>query len=203
MICTEGEVVEEARCELYPRMKHDSHVLSQKSRGKRREFICSLSPDLSALMMLSLLERYRARGWWLWWLLPLLHDLIPSLSLSLSARRQIVCWHRGVFHVCFHACSRCAPALLLCERSEAFGSAGANEMYHWPHKPAALNTLLSVYTLMMTSNTHWTCHSSACVWNLEAQTHCVQKPNSVRSKTCVICFRMCPSFGWKISTDSV
>lgn len=149
------------------------------------EFICSPSPDLSVLMMFSLLTRYWGRLWWLWGLLPLLVDVMLYKSLYLSARGQFVCWHRRVFCVCFHACLLYAPALLLRECGEPVGSVGANEMYHWPHNPAALNTLLCVYTRRLTSNTHWTRHSLKPVCGTWRRTHTAVSAKHTAAKFCM------------------
>lgn len=108
------------------------------------ELICLLSPDLSVLIMFSVLRWYWGRGWWPWGLLSPLDDVMP-FCLSLSARASFVCWHRGVFRVYFHACLLYTQTLRLHECNEPVGSAGANEMYRWPHNPAALNTLRCVH----------------------------------------------------------
>lgn len=103
-------------------------------------------------------------GWW-----GFFSSLLISYSFfshSPSARGQFVCWHRRVFYVCFHTCLFYAPALLLHECSEALGSAGANEMYHWPHNPAALNTLLCVHTAADLKHTPNLSLPQTCVWNL-------------------------------------
>ena len=128
------------------------------------EFICSLSSDLSVLM--SLFKRYWERGWWLWELV-----LFPSLSLFLPGDSLFA--GRRVFRICFHACLFYAPALLLCECSEPFRSADANEMYHWPHNPAALNTLLCVHMATDLKHTHTLNPSlpQTCVRNVKANLH--------------------------------
>lgn len=122
------------------------------------------------LRMFSLSKSYWG-GWWLWGLFPAFW--CHTLFLSLSFCQGTVCWHRGVSHLCSHACLFYAPALLLHECSEPVGSAGANEMYHWPHSPVALNTLLCVYTWLLTSNTQWTLYylRPVCVQSVGSHSH--------------------------------
>lgn len=152
-----GEAVAALCGKLSRHVRHDRHVLSQESWEKPRKslsvywVLTSLCSWCSVCWRDTERERMMAVGAYFpaWWC----HAL---LSLSLSARVQFVCWHRRVSRVCFHACLLYTLTLLLHECSEPVGSAGANEMYHWPHNPAALNTLLCVYT-----------------WHTEAkQTHC-------------------------------
>lgn len=65
--------------------------------------------------------------------------------------------------------------LLLQECGDRDGSAGANEMYHWPHNPAALKTLLYVFTHSHWPQTHtepialvwlYVCHHAAALKKL-------------------------------------
>lgn len=142
-----GEAVAALCGKLSRHVRHDRHVLSQESWEKPRKslsvywVLTSLCSWCSVCWRDTERERMMAVGAYFpaWWC----HAL---LSLSLSARVQFVCWHRRVSRVCFHACLLYTLTLLLHECSEPVGSAGANEMYHWPHNPAALNTLLCVYT---------------------------------------------------------
>lgn len=82
------------------------------------------------------------------------HTLSPPISLpgdSLFAGTE-ECFMFAFTLACYTP-RRCCSAGAV-NRS---GQQGANEMYHWPHNPAALNTLLCVYTRTLTSNTHrWT-----------------------------------------------
>lgn len=89
------------------------------------------------------------------------HTLSPQISLpgdSLFAGTE-ECFMFAFTLACYTP-RRCCSAGAV-NRS---GQQGANEMYHWPHNPAALNTLLCVYTRTLTSNTHREL-------NLEANTH--------------------------------
>lgn len=78
--------------------------------------------------------------------------------LSLSFCRGAVCLlaQKSVSCLVSHLLDCYTPlSLLLHWRSEPVGSAGANEMYHWPHNPAALDILLCIYTWPLSSDTHW------------------------------------------------
>lgn len=172
MICSEGSQWQSFAVHCLPMWGTIGMSYLWEEPGKKEgEFICSLSPDLAELMMFSLLTRYRGRGWWLRGLLPVLVDLIlfPSIFLpgdSLFAGTE-ECFMFAFTLACYTP-RRCCSAGAV-NRS---GQQGANEMYHWPHNPAALNTLLCVYTRTLTSNTHWTPSLlQARVWNLEANTY--------------------------------
>ncbi len=145
-----GEVVAAFCGKLSPHVRHDRHVLSQESWEERREslsvhwILTSLCWRCSVCWRDTEGEDDGCGGFF--------PCLLNSFFLCLSARGQFVCWHRRVSCVCFHACLLYDPALQLHECGEQVGSAGANEMYHWPHNPAALNTLVCV---CVCTHGHW------------------------------------------------